>query len=1231
MVSYHFPGLDQWYTTGADTSAFDAAQDNAPKLPYSLYGDRIHISAEYINVDGILQSGRDAYHLAINNAALQEALGAVSGGQGGRIFLKETSIRNPGFGVYYDAIRQRFEVEELKTSGGYIEMFGRVLNTGYGDIRVLGGYSSIRIDNTTALDVVINRLDVSERGAGTLVIMDRAGGSPVAEDKSEVGSDPYASIYRWTPGGIVLTTNGGTTSATEILTTVPSISEYQPADGWRYGWTTVVESSTITERYYKSGKWLGLVGDVFQKDYLKSTRTISNGTPYYAGSGPYYYLEEDPVKADLAYTYDRRVSQASDGAEYAYRHNDYWTWYGSHVYEAWTREIDGYQTYHDHTVDAHRPISITFIGQAEGGITVNSLGGGSVLLAGSLVNPTGVTAINTNEAIAAIGGDAVVGGRRIDLSAGTGIGSAANPLLTDVAGMRATFRSTDGVQALNTPEYKFESTAGTRTMATYDTVRLADSYDTAQGKPGAVYQYIGPAESRNLSSQNYYAKSTWKEVFAFTEDVVEANGAYYRYIGTAAKRDLGAQNYADTSLWRPVTSRPSLEATTSAGAVVLSEIAGDLPVDEISSAAGGSVTVYSAGALVVGQQDNVTWYQGLVSGGSIKLEAGTGGIGTSALHPLALDSGIVPAGVTVPDGSLAVTARALGDVYLREVAGDLWLNQLVTTGAARIEVPYGGLYDANTERIVDERSRDILLGTVWADLQLTDTTGGNTKEAKAIESLVLAKQFEYKTYWDSRIRRVDTDHMGLADNQTYYLVIDEANPGLIRLAASLADAQAATPVVVDLTASDLMRAGHVLSSVAGSAFAFSYTFDSTTDVDGADETIRIPAGPGLTTGTAVRYTRTGITYNKEFRAYDPADTLILSAAELQFYTDYYTAQNLTPAQVSAAIATLENSRTTQYHTLHAQFAAYFAGRGKSFPDAYDPAFVYVPTAGQLGTIHQGIKVWTEQELLSLVGAGLLKSVTDTQVDDEKPNIVATNVVLDVAGSVGKTSGETPILLDGHEFTEAERLAMAAAERADVVYLAGAAIPATVISRRRRRPSRGRTAETGAALPRAHDPRRGKYRERDRGARVLHGAIGGRQPTHAWRGRRARGGVGQGREHRPDRRRPEVRGASDGDRAGHVPEQRVQQHGAGGGFDHPRRRRQLGGRRLRGRVAASDPGRDRQRDDAGTVLPGRGRHRRGPHVVLRRRADGRGHRRNRQYRPGPFAGDHARSSSITPTT
>jgi hypothetical protein len=392
--------------------------NNPPREPYSLYGDRIHISAEYININGIMQSGRDSYMLELNDAAYQEATDLQSAGQAGRIYLARTSKSNPGFAVYFNTATQRFEVNELKTSGGYIELFGHILNTGYGEIRVLGGYTDVQINNTTSVDIVLNRLDVSQRGTGTLVIVDKANGGPELDSQAAVGDGPYVTIYKWTPTGVTVTTNGGTGSS-EVVTSTAYQSQYQPAEGWRYGWTTVVEQNVIKKKRIKSGSWLGFVPDVFQKENIQWDSIEVQGVPHYAGSGPYYYQEDDTAEADKPYTYKKEtVTLESTGPVLIY-HDDYWTWYLSHVYVSVWQEIEGQEVLHHHTVNAHQPVTIQFIGQPQGSVTVNSVG--SVLVQGAILNPSGTTSITSDGSILQLPGEGWIGGRRVVLSASSSI------------------------------------------------------------------------------------------------------------------------------------------------------------------------------------------------------------------------------------------------------------------------------------------------------------------------------------------------------------------------------------------------------------------------------------------------------------------------------------------------------------------------------------------------------------------------------------------------------------------------------------------------------------------------------------------------------------------------------------------------------------------------------------------------------------------------------------------
>ncbi|MGB8167439.1 MAG: hypothetical protein WCF18_08100, partial [Chthoniobacteraceae bacterium] len=928
----------------------------SPTTSYNVFGDRIHIEAQDLNVNGIIQSGRDSYTLSINSAALSEATTLIGSGHAGRIYLENTSNKNPGFSVFFNTNEDRFEVDELKAGGGHVELFGQVHNTGAGEIRVLGGYASATINNTTSKNVYVQSLDVSQRGGGTLVINDKASGTPTVgtgntiDTVATTGSNQnYTSIYQWNPTGVTLTTNGASSNTVHegVVTSLSGYnSTYQPAAGWRYGWTTVVDQNVIKKKHTKSGSWAGFVPDVFQSDEISWDSIEVNGTPHYAGSGPFYYKfttaagdTSGATTATQDYSYKQTTVTTGRGPVVNVYHDDYWTWYGSHVYVNDYQAIDTQQVNNTHSVTASKSIAIKFIGATEGAITVNSNAGGNVIVGGPLLSGNGTTTVATTGAISATN-DAYVGGSKIILTASSGIGTLTAPVRTDITDIAFKFDSSvTGASKLNTPDFSLESSAASATLAKYATVRVSDTHDTTKGKRGSVFRYIGTAASGvDLTAENFFNTAKWQEVIPTTQDVVKVAEKFYRYIGAPASITLSAATFTDTTKWAEVTTRPGLKAVTANGTVALEEIAGDLPVNEITSTGGGEISVnVPHGAVTVAHTDSATWAAGKVSGGRIGITADGGGIGSDTSHPLALDSG-VGAGTTAVTGALDVTLNAKGDVFIKESSGDLLLNQLITTGNAWISVPTGSLIDANSTKVRDERTYNQLKAGVWGDLQLTNYTkdasgtlvytgAADAKIAETIATFEAGKQSEYRTFWQ---------------------------------------------------------------------------FDANYD------------------GTKVS----------------------LSDAEHDIYVDLYTSQGLTQTQIDAAITTLETARTTQYQVLKDQFTTYFGG---TLPAAYDPNFHYTATTAKVNEIKASIKVWTEDELMSLAGSGLLKAVTSTRADAEAPNIVANNVtIIDSTGNVGRSAGQLSIALGGgHVLTDDEKVAIGAAERSDVTFVGGAAITTTV--------------------------------------------------------------------------------------------------------------------------------------------------------------------------------------------
>ncbi|MGE3774179.1 MAG: hypothetical protein AB7I32_14740, partial [Gammaproteobacteria bacterium] len=148
------------------------------------------------------------------------------------------------------------------------------------------------------------------------------------------------------------------------------------------------------------------------------------------------------------------------------------------------------------------------------------------------------------------------------------------------------------------------------------------------------------------------------------------------------------------------------------------------------------------------------------------------------------------------------------------------------------------------------------------------------------------------------------------------------------------------------------------------------------------------------------------------RAYDPGYRYVASAAERSRLAE----------QGVMDIAAYEDARTAEHHAAHARFG--------NAP--YDENYSYTVTAAERAQIADGYK-WTENELKYALGGNVVfKTTTDTETVIEEANVSGRHVSLRaLAGSVG--AERTPIEIAGTQtgLTDAQRIALAAAEADDV--------------------------------------------------------------------------------------------------------------------------------------------------------------------------------------------------------
>ncbi len=136
-----------------------------------------------------------------------------------------------------------------------------------------------------------------------------------------------------------------------------------------------------------------------------------------------------------------------------------------------------------------------------------------------------------------------------------------------------------------------------------------------------------------------------------------------------------------------------------------------------------------------------------LKGRDVRLVSDSGRIG-SATSVLRIDTDAVMG---------VLSAQALDDIHLREVSGDLRVEQVASTvGDVHLSVPGGKLIDANDAEVVDPLQAQQLLD-LWDTMRLRENSyqGSANQTVRNAERLV---ETEYQRYW--QLRNVRSDGAG---------------------------------------------------------------------------------------------------------------------------------------------------------------------------------------------------------------------------------------------------------------------------------------------------------------------------------------------------------------------------------------------------------------------------------------------------------------------------------------
>ncbi|MFM8188319.1 MAG: hypothetical protein ACKN85_07560, partial [Pirellula sp.] len=939
LTSYHVGGdpYGKLKTIGNGISAYDSTTAvnlmTTASSTVNLRADSISVSAEFINLNGIIQSGKSSYSLTLDSSVTSQIQSILR-----RSTPRYTAltVSNSDFKCFYDRVDNKIIVKEIRVGGGRIDLTGNLLNTGSGEIQILDGYGDILINNNTPYDIAIERIDASQRGGGTLVLKDKAkapgsynfttsnGNTSIAKDQTVFVQSGYSkggttgAVYSYlgpTTATLDLSNQDyrdaskwaqvprSTIYSRDLAGALPAVdTTYTPASNWRYGFSVGMKTATRTTTTYGSSSWLGIDALAADPANIRSTSTEVLSQPVLSAAGTYFFKT---ATAEGNYKYQFK-DIPTETNKYLLRKWQTKTWYGKKTnYQTWVNETKADQI-GTHSFRADRPITINFIGETEADVTVNSTSGGRILIEGPIRNTTGTTTLNSSTSIIQTNKDEAIQGRKVVLTAGTG----SSHTITD-------------------------------------------------------------------------ARVNLSEVGLF-----------------------------------------SLLATAG-GNITITETLGAMAVDKVISTSGSTKLTAQDGITVASS----TTQSPAIQGQSIVLNGGVGTLGTSN-KALKLNTGT--------DVTSKLAANASGDIFLEEISSNLRIDQIISAqGNVSLTISNGTLIDGNTTARKDDRAYEALLNGVWTDLQLTASTGANSKITDTIATFSKSKEKEYQTYWNWRNRFTD-----VSKKVSVSRIETSSNTLLFNSAHGLQPGDAITITGNGLPPELISGETYFVHSVINSVqIKLSSTYlGSELDL----------------TGNAIDFSDASVTTDiQPVAAFSTSQQISLTAEEDAFYRDLYLKEGadkgLTGSALNdyaqSAINTLVQSRTAQYNGLHNTFNAYNRG-GYSAGDLTRKQyknFSYTPTASETSALTSSIKIWKEEELLYSYSAGLMAEVSDTQTVIEDDNIRGNDVNI-YAPNGGIGSFTTPVTIDltrnPLNLTNDERVALSSAERADVVYLGGKTVSTT---------------------------------------------------------------------------------------------------------------------------------------------------------------------------------------------
>lgn len=396
-----------------------------------IVGNNVFISAERLNINGLIQSGLPDRSVVITPEMVQdvgnfrsqylaESAAWLPGMPEPQQFfsLNNPDINDPEIRVVYNAGEDRLELNGVRVRGGHMELFGDIFSTGNGTLNVLDGYGRINVTNQTTMDLVVNRLDSGIGIEGMIRLTDTSQfGADGRFLVTEITRNQNTAFVR---NSAVIDAEGNPAfivSQTDGRSTV-----FQPQEGRRFNWISGRNTDVDERRIFTSRSALGL--DWLVPDYNNPDERTTTSVFIDRIQGDFLSFSNDTSNYRHQYT---RIETTPRYMGEDREIKDYIVYKEVKVTAFYQWEI--FEFFH-HSLNASRPVNVNFIGYDSGELNIDSQG--RLLIAGLVRNPLGTTQLN-GTAILPIGDMGLIIADQLVLDAGNGaIGHPGNPLLIDI-------------------------------------------------------------------------------------------------------------------------------------------------------------------------------------------------------------------------------------------------------------------------------------------------------------------------------------------------------------------------------------------------------------------------------------------------------------------------------------------------------------------------------------------------------------------------------------------------------------------------------------------------------------------------------------------------------------------------------------------------------------------------------------------------------------------------------